>query len=176
MKPSACNLLTIPRKSGKASPRPGDIERQPRASTEPNSSRQHSGQSRPAPREPAHQFINVPRREAPLSDLRRWEIRGPPKHRDFEHEMGPPRSNQLPMERSWQSGGSVTSSYGIDLESRRRSEGNARRPEVKQKSAEFEKYAHKDSETRFELIAGLLTSKFNCLEWNSVPLLFCKLW
>ena len=171
MNQSTSDLLIIPRKSGKASPRSTDFDRQPRASSESNSSRQNAGQSRPAPREPTHQYINAgqsrpaprepthqyinsSRREAPISDLRRGEPRGPPLQRDFEHEMGPPRSNQQASERSWQSGGSVISSNRIDLESRRRSEGSTRRPEASQKSAEFEKYAQKDPETRFELIAG----------------------
>ncbi len=154
MKPITYDLLINPRESGKASPRSIDIDRQPRVSTESNSSRQNPGQSRPAPREPTHQFVNAPRREAPISDLRRCELRGPPMHRDFEREMGPPRSNQPAPERSWQPGGSVISSHRLDLESRRRSEGSARRPEATHKPAEFEKHAHRDSETRFELIPG----------------------
>jgi hypothetical protein len=104
-------------------------------------------------REPTHQFVSTPRREG---DLRRGEA-GQPVRRDFiDPEMRPARSNQPGSERVWSAGGgSAFSANRVSLESQRRTEDATRRHEAAHKSNDqFEKHAHKDSETRFQLIEG----------------------
>ena len=149
---SHCHAMIVMMKLGKASPRSSDNDRQARVSTESNPSRQNPGQVRLASREPTHQFINTQRREAPIPDLRRGEPRG---HREFDHAMGPPRSNQQGSDRVWQAGEPSLSAHRLNLESRKRSDDCTRRQEaIQRKSTEMESYFNKDSETRFELIAG----------------------